>query len=275
MSVLVYSFSSGCGIRTENTDAKSTPKATTENIDPREVPIGNHGSTHESQIQGIEASHQDEIELTISEEGVQTRDRICIKATVRNNSNQTIGWDREFSVYEIELTISEEGVQTRDRICIKATVRNNSNQTIGGDREFSVFENWELVPDNGADVLDPKVIVDRIEQTKEYLAKARFVKIDPGKAFSRTIELTKSFREFRVDAWGSPPKSRHPHFEGYESMERYTLGPMVKKVRLRIHYSSRGPEWLAFRAMFGFDPDDVHLVKIGRHESNEIVLAFD
>src|SRR5438128_8808992 len=71
----------------------------------------------------------------------------------------------------IELTIEEEGVQSRDHICLKATVRNKSTQTIGWDREFSVFLKWELVPDDSEDVLESKTIVAKIEQMKENLSK--------------------------------------------------------------------------------------------------------
>jgi hypothetical protein len=178
----------------------------------------------------------------------------------------------------IELTIIGEGLQNRERICVKATVQNNSSETIGWDREFSVFLQWQLLPENdyGKTLLQPKTTVPRINQTKDQLSKTRFIRIAPGQSVSKTIELTKPFKSFQVDAWGGSSETRHPgHFEGFEAMERFSIPSELKKVGLRLEYNQSRYGRPAFKSMFGFEPDDVGLLKIDRYDSNELILKFD
>ena len=111
---------------------------------------------------------------------------------------------------------------------------------------------------------------------EDLLVKTRFLQIEPGKSFARTIELTKPFRSFGVDAWGGSRETRHPsHFKGYEAMQRFRLDPKIKKIRVRLEYNVSNYSRLAFQAMFGFDLDAVHLWRLGRYDSNEVVIVFE
>jgi hypothetical protein len=188
---------------------------------------------------------------------------------------QDIAPETDDENYPLEITIEEEGIQRRDRISFKVTVRNKSKEAIGWDREFSTFVHWWVRADNDEYLLEPKTIVSKIDQTKDSLAKTRFISIQPGKTVTKTFVLTKPFRAFRISAWGGSPESRHPsHFEGYESLEQYSIGAKVKKVSVELVYGPGTQGRMAFKALFGFDSDEVRLWNRGNFRSNQVVLTF-
>ncbi len=185
----------------------------------------------------------------------------------------------EKAIEKLWLTIEEQGAQRRDRLCFKAKVRNISNKPFGWDKEFSVLVHWILVADDEKYRLKPVTVVSEIEQSKESLAKTRFVQIKPGATLSKTFVLTQPFRRYAVYASGSTPDGRHPsHFEGYEELVRYSMGPKVKKLRIRLEaYSTWSDSSPAFRALFGFDRSEVNLWALppSKYTSNEVVLRLN
>jgi hypothetical protein len=174
----------------------------------------------------------------------------------------------------MDLTIAERGNQQRDCICLEATVRNVSKGPIRWDREFSIFLQWQLLVNNDNRLLRPETLA-KVRQTRASLAKSRFVTLQPGEALKKEFILTKQVRVFRAEAWGGSQETRHPtHFDGYESFERYRIGPGVKILQIRLVYDRFGRDWMAFKSLFGFDSKEVGLLEPGTYRSNELTIKF-
>jgi hypothetical protein len=172
-----------------------------------------------------------------------------------------------------DLEITPERPPRRDALVVKAKVTNVSNSPIGWDSLFSVFLSWELLMDDNETPLTP-VIVERVQQTPESLAKTRFVLIEPGKSVSKVFELTKPFRRFRQGP--AALRSFEPGADpgvGYEELVQYTARKWTKKLSVRWVYSRDSWSAGSARHLFGYDANDVKLS--GRAvDSNTLVFKF-
>ncbi len=69
---------------------------------------------------------------------------------------------------------------------------------------------------------------------------------------------------------------KHPTmFRGYEEMVKYVIPKRVRRIRIWMEYDSTWPSTeVAFRKLFGFDPNEVGLPSWDT-KSNEVEFRFD
>jgi hypothetical protein len=173
------------------------------------------------------------------------------------------------------LTVTPEGVQRRNRVCVKLEVKNVSGKVIGWDREFAVFIACRLHADDDEHYLGVTHVGARMERTPESLSKKGFVSIEPGKSFTKVRDLTEPFRSFRYEGSGPAGAALRDaaFFEGYEQMVRFVVPRRVRKLDIQCHYLGTPSFFAAFRDLFGFEPSEVNLCE-GPWESDKVTIDF-
>src|SRR6202022_4110736 len=126
-----------------------------------------------------------------------------------------------------------------DNLCLRAEITNVSARAHGWDSMFAVFAYWQLSADDSPFLFDSTSVGQEIQQNKESLSRARFVRIEPGEKLSKVCFLTRPFRTFTwrpIDMavpGARPEEVRHPWlFQGYEQLEMYVVPKNVKKLKI-------------------------------------------
>src|SRR5215212_7645694 len=90
----------------------------------------------------------------------------------------------------LKLTLTPAGAQRPDHVVVKLTVTNDGDVPLVWDSAFSTFVRWSVETLDGT-ALRAEFVSDLQQPGPDDLG-SRFVKLHPGRALSKEVELTKA-----------------------------------------------------------------------------------
>jgi hypothetical protein len=177
----------------------------------------------------------------------------------------------------VKLELATVGSQTRDRIVVRITATNLGTVPIVWDNEFAALMDWSMRFD--ADEKDYRTTGgETVTKPANPLAPGRFIRLQPGEAVAKDVDLTKGVRIFETGhGTVSSPEGYSGHIPtAFEAVRRFWIPEKSGAISVLARYSDSDYDNLGgdtFQLYFGKTVKDAGLPK-GRFESNRLVIQI-